>query len=663
MNTDNNKLFLDMFIQETNQLMDEMTSVVLRCEQEGFDKGDINEIFRAMHTVKGSSAIMGFNEISGFTHSIENLLDEIRKNEGENRIDLGKFTDLLLKTTDFIKGETQKIESGQNPDGDASHLVKECKDLLSSTGMEYCESNKQPSMKSGDFIGNLKTNGEKVYHYNLRIQFLPDTEMANLRAFVTIQMIKDHCYGGNYRPSNLEDEASAASVLQEGLYISFSSHETYESINEMAQKILYMDRYELETVKEDPSQNGNGNKVENVLNGDNARPSDAIKVIHKTVSVDVRKLDALFDLVGELVISGVMVTNNKDLAGLKLDNFEKASRQHSKIIDELQDTVMSIRMLPIDILFAKMNRVVRDLSKSTGKDILLKVTGENTEVDKNIIEQLSDPLMHLLRNAVDHGIEETEQRKLANKPPQGTIWLDARNSGGDVYITVKDDGKGLDKEKILKKAKELNLTTKAEGEYTDKEIYRFVLLPGFSTKDNISEISGRGVGMDVVRANIEKLGGTVFINSTYGKGTEITIKIPLTLAIIGGMLISVGDNRYIIPTDIIKESFRPKPENIIYDTDGKEMVMIRGKCHSLIRLHERFKIDTKVHDLLQGILIAVEYDSTTVCLFADELLGEHQVVVKPLPEYIKKVKGIAGCTIQGDGSISLILDVKGLLSD
>jgi two-component system chemotaxis sensor kinase CheA len=271
--------------------------------------------------------------------------------------------------------------------------------------------------------------------------------------------------------------------------------------------------------------------------------------------------------------------------------------------------------------------------------------------------------MHLIRNSVDHGIENKEDRIERNKPEKGLVQLEARNEGGDVWIIVKDDGKGLDRQKILKKAKEKDLLTKPAEEYSDKEIYQFVLLPGFSTKESVSEISGRGVGMDVVKTNIEKIGGSILIDSVMGKGSTITIKIPLTLAIIDGMLVSVGRGRYIIPTASIRESFKLTQNQIVRDTDGTEMIMIRGSCHALIRIHDRFGVRPKVTDLLDGIIIAVENETETVCLFVDELIGEQQVVVKPMPGYIRKSKGIAGCTIQGDGTISLIIDIKGLMDD
>lgn len=369
------------------------------------------------------------------------------------------------------------------------------------------------------------------------------------------------------------------------------------------------------------------------------------------------------DLLGEMVISEAMVIHNPDLQGLELENFNKAAMQLHKITSELQDIVMSIRMVPLSNTFHKMHRIVRDMSKKLNKDVQLELVGEETEVDKNIIEHISDPLMHLVRNAIDHGIEQVEERVASGKSKTGKIYLEAKNVGGDVLISIRDDGKGLSKEKILTRAREINLLLKPESEMTDKEIHNLILLPGFSTNDKVTEYSGRGVGMDVVTKNIEVIGGVVSIESREGIGSVFNIKIPLTLAIIDGMNIMVGNAHYTIPTTAIRESFRPKAEDIIRDPDGNEMIMMRGQCYSILRLHEFFNVETDVTDFTDGIIIMVEQNDKRLCIFADHLIGQQQVVVKSLPNYIRdsrKSNGLSGCTLLGDGSISLILDIGGL---
>jgi two-component system chemotaxis sensor kinase CheA len=409
-----------------------------------------------------------------------------------------------------------------------------------------------------------------------------------------------------------------------------------------------------------PSLHNQGKKED----GEESKDIQTASTQQSIISVAVAKLDKLMDLAGEMVIAEAMVIQNPDLNGLELGNFQKAARQLHKITSEMQDMVMSIRMVPVATTFHKMHRIVRDMSKKLGKEINLRLIGEETEVDKNIVEHISDPLMHLIRNSIDHGIEPPEDRKINGKLQAGTVTLEARNAGSDVLIIVKDDGKGLNKEKILQRARENDLLHKPENEMSDKEIYNLIFLPGFSTKEDISEFSGRGVGMDVVTKNIGTVGGSVSVGSIEGIGTTVTLKIPLTLAIIDGMNIKVGNSCYTIPILSIKESFRPKDNDIITDPDGNEMIMVRGQCYPILRLHEYYAVKTDITEFTKGILIMVETESKVLCIFADELLGQQQVVVKVLPNYIKntrKISGLTGCTLLGDGSISLILDVGGLV--
>ena len=327
---------------------------------------------------------------------------------------------------------------------------------------------------------------------------------------------------------------------------------------------------------------------------------------------------------------------------------------------------MSIRMVSLSASFHRMQRIVRDMCHRLNKKVRLSIVGEETEVDKNIIDQISDPLMHLVRNAIDHGIGSPKERIAAGKDEVGTITLEAKHAGNDVLIIVKDDGKGLSKAEILKRAREKGLIDKEGVELNDKEVYQLIFAPGFSTKTDVSEFSGRGVGMDVVSKNIEKVGGSVLIDSERGKGTSITFKIPLTLSIIDGMNVRVGKGYYTIPTISIRESFRPKKDDVITDPNGNEMILVRGHSYPILRLHRRFGIKDGIEEFAEGILVMIEEGDMAICLFVDELVGQQQVVVKALPSYVKVAKkgsGLAGCTLLGDGSISLILDVGGLMDN
>jgi two-component system chemotaxis sensor kinase CheA len=382
------------------------------------------------------------------------------------------------------------------------------------------------------------------------------------------------------------------------------------------------------------------------------------------ISVDLKKLDTLLDLVGEIVVGESIVTENPDLEGLSLPNFVKASRQLDKLTDELQDSVMAIRMLPVSIVFQRMRRLVRDMAKMLGKEAELVLVGETTEVDKTILDAVADPLIHLVRNAMDHAIGTPAERTADGKSPVGHIVLSAQNSGGDVIISVTDDGKGIDRDAILAKARGRGMLRKPETAYTDREVWQFLMTPGFSTRDNVTEFSGRGVGLDVVKTDIERIGGTVVVESRVGQGTHVMMKIPLTLAIIDCMEIGVGSGIYSIPITNIRESFKADAGQLVSDPAGNEMIVLRGVCYPILRLYEALGAGDAIRDIHEGILVLVEADGRPICLLADELIGKFQVVVKPLPAYLGKFRrkrsGISGCTIMGNGGISLILNVQEL---
>ncbi|MCJ8345241.1 chemotaxis protein CheA, partial [bacterium] len=378
------------------------------------------------------------------------------------------------------------------------------------------------------------------------------------------------------------------------------------------------------------------------------------------IRVDLNKLDQLINLVGELVIAEAMVINNPDLKGLDLENFEKAARQLTKISRDLQDTTLSIRMVPVAPTFKKMIRLVHDLERKSQKRIQLLLAGEETEIDKTLIESISDPLVHIIRNSADHGIQSPEERLANGKPEMGTISLSAKHEEGEVWIIVEDDGQGLNREKILLKAIEKEIIS-IDDQLDDHEIWQLVFEPGFSTADQVSDISGRGVGMDVVKRNIEKLKGKIEIHNRPGLGCKITLKIPLTLAIIEGMLIEVGQRFYTVPLLSIKESLKPKKSSIHINPDGQEILSLRDQLIPVVRLHKLHKVEAKYDQLEDGILVIVESHKDIYALFVDALHGQHQTVIKPLSDYLGDIRGVSGCTILGNGDISLILDAATLV--
>ena len=388
---------------------------------------------------------------------------------------------------------------------------------------------------------------------------------------------------------------------------------------------------------------------------------DAGKVRRQDIRVDLTKLDALINLVGELVIAETLVTHNPDLEDHDFENFERAALHLNKITRDLQDVAMSVRMIPIAGVFRKMIRLVHDVSVKLGKRIDLHLVGEDTEVDKTVAELLSDPLVHIIRNAADHGIETPEERIAKGKPPNGRIDLEARHESGEVWVIIRDDGAGLNREKILAKARSCGLVPEGDSALGDEAVYNLVFSPGFSTANEVTDVSGRGVGMDVVKKNIEKLKGDIEIHSQPGVGTTFILRIPLTLAIIDGMLVRVGHTTYTIPILAIRESFQPAPEDITVLNDGQELVNIRGELLPVLRLHELHQRQPDHYELSEGLLVVIEAHGRAVSMFIDELIGQQQTVIKGLNPYIGDVRGVSGCSILGNGDVSLILDVTGLI--
>ncbi len=669
-----NEPMLDVYIYETSQFLGQLEQIILECEKErGFSFSSINEIFRIMHTIKGSSAMMMFQNISVLAHTAEDLFYFLREEKPLNT-DSSLICDSIFQSIDFIKVEIEKIKNGDGADGNSNEIVETIKSILSElkavnggqkTLQETTPREEQPKKY---YISQDRTNTLMYqYAYKAVIFFEDDCELENIRAFTVLHELKEAAGEIYHEPDNLEDSKECIDKIQkDGFQVFFQSNESYEQIKELLESTLFLKKLELTELEE--KEISYGKELAKITEAVSEAAKTPLKESRMTagpgmISVNVTKLDKLMDLVGEMVIAEAMVTQNTDLRGLELGNFQKAARQLKKITDELQDTVMSIRMVPLGPVFLKMQRIVRDMSRQLNKKITLRIIGEDTEVDKNIIEHISDPLMHLVRNAADHGIEDPEERILKSKDSTGVITLEAKNAGGNVHIIIKDDGKGLSTEDILKKAQNQNLLFKNPADMEEKEIFNLLFLPGFSTKDSISEYSGRGVGMDVVMQNIRGVGGTVSIDGKPGAGTTITLSIPLTLAIIDGMNLRVGNSYYTIPTISIIESLRPQSKDIVIDPEGREMLLIRGQCYPILRLHNYYSVENGITEFTKGIIVIVKQDNRNFCIFADALMGQQQVVVKSLPAYIqkiRKVKGLAGCTLLGDGSISLILDIAGL---
>lgn len=678
---------LDMYLFETNSLLEQLDSILLNAEKSKvFTVDDVNEIFRIMHTIKGSSAMMEFSSLMKIAHKTEDLFFIIRDKGVEtfdsvcSEEDHHELFNLVFDAIDFMRSEIEKIENDEPLTDNIDNELQKIKDFIDKIivhlgGTTESDNSEETEKSDKDACKNLPDNSP----YFIKIFFDEGCGMENLRAFMFITSVRDICENFTFYPTDIEiNSETAQEIIDNGFFVGFKTKDdvdksvallknqsniyTYEVIENNNPKVESndtVDEVTVETQKTVKKQTFSSAAATSSSSNHSSQNKQSL------ISVNLSKLDNLMAIVGEIVITESMVTSCPELAGLKLDNFTKSARQLRKLTDELQDITMSIRMVPISGVFQKMNRIVRDMGQKLNKDVELVLVGEDTEVDKAIVDCIGDPIMHIVRNSMDHGIEETVEERIHNgKDPKGRITLKAEHTGSEVIISITDDGKGMDPNAILSKAARNGILTKPESEYTKKEILNLTLVPGFSTNETVTEFSGRGVGMDVVKKNIEQVGGVVSISSELGEGTCTTLKIPLTMAIVDGMEIAVGNSIFTIPIHNIRQSFKISASEIIHNVDNSEVIKRMDEFYPVFRLYELYGLETDITNIEDGIIIWVESGDKSYCLFVDELLGGQQVVVKPLPTYLNdfniKDSGIAGCTILGDGNISIILDVANL---
>lgn len=715
----NTEDMLDMYLLENGQLLEQLQEIVLdQKDADCFDEDSINEIFRTMHTIKGSSGIMMFDDITAVAHKLEDVFYYMRESHPDNVPHL-ELVEHVLDVADFITGEMEKIQNGDPVDGDSSAIIQEIDVFLRKikgddpgTGGKEEKSPVHEEPKQF-YIAPVATSDS--HFYKIFVNFYQDTEMSNIHAYKIVYALKEIAEDLLYLPEDIiSDESSSEVIIKDGFKILLQAQAEEAEVREIVSEgysVEKVDIYEckaeeflkgfqdddhtdvqidLESSVEEiearsgqPANSGNLGIEEKPAKKEIA-PGDFVikskepgrqKKLAKDkpkaekasfISVNVTKMDQLMELIGELVISESVVLQNPDLKipGLNLDNFNKAAAQLSKISTDLQNVIMSMRMVPLANTFQKMNRIVFDVSRKLGKDIEFEMVGEQTEVDKNLIEHISDPLMHMVRNAVDHGIETNEERAQKGKKEKGKVTLSARTEAGKVWISVEDNGAGLDRDSILAKAREKGLLDagRPDSSYTDKEVYQFITLPGFSTNKQVTEYSGRGVGMDVVVQNIQAVGGMLDIESTPGEGSIMSLKIPLTLAIIDGIVMETGGSSFVMESGVIKEFVRVHEDMMVYEPNGEEYVMVRGECFSVIRLGKRYGMTGYQESVEDGMMVILEVEGQKIALFVDKLVGKQEIVVKPIPSYVKKVKGLSGCTQLGDGSIALILDAAGLIA-
>ncbi len=677
---------LELFVFETSQNTQQLEQIVLTAEGEGgFSHDVVNEVFRIMHTIKGSAAMMSYVGIAKLAHRMEDLFFYIRENPAA-QYDSHAVSDLILSCMDFINQEMENVRAGVPAGQEDNQLLIHRIDALMAVMTGIAEPHAQCASKAPAGVSvpapvALAPASPGAKRYKAVIMFEDGCAMEDVRAYSVTVEVGEYAKVLSYEPEDIMDNGQSAAIIRaHGFKIHFETDLPEEEVREKLLQTVFLSELEL-TGETSQAPEGGAPDEEAAVAAPSDEPKEGAEAVKKLagngdsttqyhqqpqsiISVSVNKLDLMMDLMGELVIAKTMVVENPEIAGLEVADFQKSAAHLSKIVTEMQELVMSMRLVPLSATFHRMHRIVRDMSNALGKDVRLTLVGEDTSVDKNVIEHIADPLIHLVRNSIDHGIESAEERAKTSKSATATVTLEAQNAGGNVLISIRDDGRGLNREKILTRARTNNLLTKPESEYTDREVYNMIFLPGFSTKEKVTEFSGRGVGMDVVMQNISAIGGSVSIESEPGKGMNVLLKIPLTIAILDGMNVCVGDTRLTVPISAISESFKPRQQDILRDIEGNEMIMVRGDCYAVMRLHQQWKIEPQVSQLADGILMMVEQDGKKRCIFVDKLVGRQQVVVKALPTYLKKTplsRCLSGLTLLGDGSISLILDAGWLV--
>jgi len=679
-----------IFLDESEEEIRELETGLIRLEEQGEDAETINRIFRAAHTIKGSAGLVGFEKVSNFTHTIENILDRIRNNQLKVT---KKLISHLLESVDVLKRMISATAEGEEID---SMAVEDITNRLKRfSGIE--------APLEAAPVKEKKKLEERIY--SIFMGFRPDLFLTGQDPLMLIRELADIGELLEVRPytTTLPDFYT---IIPTTCYISWDIRlKTRQPLSEIQNIFIFVtdendirisditDQYKggidmslaekpigeilverghvrgedvLETLKEHKTTGEalveKGKVPKAVIDKVVKEQSESRKAVKtSTIRVDTDKLDKLVNLVGEMVIS---VARLSQLASEVRDEkvartLANANAALERISRDLQEQVMRVRMVPVEGTFNRFRRVVRDLAFEQGKKIDLKMSGTETELDKNVIEQIGDPLKHMIRNSIDHGIETPQERLASGKPEVGIIWLKAFQREGNIFIQISDDGRGINKDKLLNKARDKGLAP-ADKNYTDEEIFQFMFAPGLSTADKVTELSGRGVGMDVVKRNIEGLRGTVDVRSELGKGSTFTVKLPLTLAIIDGMMVKVGSEVLTVPLSVIDKSVRPKPEEV-KTVEGKgELIDIRGDYIPLVRLYELFEIPTEKLDPTQALVLIVQSSKSRYGILVDDVLGQTQAVIKSIDKNFRKIDGTSGATILGDGRVSLILDIYGI---
>lgn len=646
--------FRKTYFEECAELLDALQSHLDLLSNGGGDEETLHAIFRCVHSIKGGAGAFGFAPLVAFSHVFESLLDAMRERKVPANHDV---VQILLRASDALTDIVGAARDDRpTPDGFAADIVTALEELLLGA------TDAVPAKPSPSRDAAIETQAIGEIRYN--IAFTPHTEMlrkANEPLLLIRQLQRLGGLGVEVDTSRLP----ALAVMEpEAAYLGWSFtldtgapqsaiHEVFEFVEDDCDLSIQAASVEPVAVNiaADPA----------VPAAKTTETAPAPATPTQSIRVDVDKVDRLVNLVGEMVITQAMLTEQSTL--LPADRYPaliqgiEALAQSAR---ELQESVMAIRAQPVKSVFARMPRIVRDLAATLGKEVRIVMTGEMTEIDKTVIEQLNDPLTHMIRNALDHGIESPDVRAAAGKPRQGTIHLAAAQRSGRIVIEVSDDGQGIHRERVLAKAQDRGLVSPG-ATLSDEEIDNLIFLPAFSTAEKVSNISGRGVGMDVVKRNVQSLGGRINVQSRFGVGSRFILSLPLTLAVLDGMVVSVGTETYIIPLTAIIESLRPQPSDIHPVVGRGDVLALRGEYLPLTHLHRCFSIDEAIADPCKGIVIIVQTEGAgRIGVVVDELLGQQQVVVKSLEANYDPVDGISGATILGNGRVALILDIARL---
>ena len=662
--------FYQTFFDEADELLDEMERLLIDLDIETPDSEDLNAIFRAAHSIKGGAGTFGFTHLQETTHLLENLLDRAR--HGELVLDR-TAVDLFLECRDVLKGQIDAYRASAEPDQQAFDDIAQRLRTLDQQGSDALAAGAAPATAPSAEPEQTEPEAPAGSVRQVAISGIEEGKCAALVEELSLfGDIESQTFEGDTLTVTLAGHASAEDIESvlcfvvdaDQLHFNGAAAEDAAAQAEtvVAQAVSEVVAEEHASRTQDAAASDEAKAPTSATPAaPAAKPKAAAKSAGESSSlrVSTEKVDEIINLVGELVITQSMLEQtigglDSEAHGALLEGLNQLQRNAR----DLQEAVMSVRMMPMDYAFNRFPRLVRDLSRKLGKEINLVTEGESTELDKGLIERIMDPMTHLVRNSLDHGIETPERRKAAGKPAAGTLTLAAQHQGGSILIDISDDGAGLNRERILSKARQNGLSV--TDTMSDDEVWQLIFAPGFSTAEAVTDVSGRGVGMDVVKRNIQELGGHVDIRSAAGQGTTIRIVLPLTLAIMDGMLIRVGEEVFIMPLGAIKESMQVQADQLKRVSQDKQLVYVRGEYLPLVEMHRVFDIDGAQTDVLRGIVMVIESEGRHFAVLVDELVGQRQVVVKNLETNYRKVVGISAATILGDGSVALILDVVAL---